>query len=91
MKQRHSCINSMTINYLFLFCNILTELLQFIQFIQEATPLDLHTIFSQYKTTRLQRSLKYTGVKIWNKIPNWIKTKSYSQYLKHLKLYLQGN
>ena len=44
----------------------------------------------QYKTTRLQRSLKY-GVKIWNKIPTWIKTKSYSQFLKHLKLYLQGN
>ena len=32
----------------------------------------------QYKTTRPQRSLKYTGVKIWNKLPNWIKTKSYS-------------
>ena len=45
----------------------------------------------QYKTTRLQRSLKYTGVKIWNKIPTWIKTKSYSQFLKHLKLYLQCN
>ena len=30
----------------------------------------------QYKTTHLLRSLKYTGVKIWNKIPNWIKTKS---------------
>ena len=45
----------------------------------------------QSKTTRLQRSLKYTGVKIWNKIPTWIKTKSYSQFLKHLKLYLQCN
>ena len=46
---------------------------------------------SQYKTTRPQRSLKYTGVKIWNQIPHWIKTESYSQFLKHLKLYLQGN
>ena len=45
----------------------------------------------QYKTTHLQRSLKYTGVKIWNKIPTWIKTKIYSQFLKHLKLYLQCN
>ena len=42
----------------------------------------------QYKTTHRQRSLKYTGVKIWNKTPNWIRTKSYSQFLKHLKLYL---
>ena len=45
----------------------------------------------QYKTTCLLRSLIYTGVKIWSEIPNWIKTKSYSQFLKLLKLYLQGN
>ena len=30
----------------------------------------------QYKTNRLQRSIKYVGVKIWNKIPDSIKKKT---------------
>ena len=73
------------------FRNILAELLQFISLRSRSNTSGLTYYIPQYKTTRLQRSLKYTGVKIWNKIPNWIKTKSYSQFLKHLKLYLQGN
>ena len=66
-------------------------MLQFIQFIQETTPLDLRTIFHITKQLVYSAPLKYTGVKIWNKIPDWIKTKSCSQFLKHLNLYLQGN
>ena len=49
MKQRHSRINSITINYPFLFRNILTELQQFIQFMQEATPLDFRRLTTKDK------------------------------------------
>ena len=45
-----------------------------------------------YKTTRLQKSIRYQGVKIWNKIPTSIKTKqsfksfevSYKNYLLNM-------
>ena len=45
----------------------------------------------QYKTNRLQRSIKYVGVKIWNKIPDSIKINKFSQFIKLLKLDLQKN
>ena len=35
-----------------------------------------------YKTTRLQKSIRYQGVKIWNKIPTSIKTKQSFQSFK---------
>ena len=46
----------------------------------------LHIPF--YKTSRLQRCIKYQGVKIWNKIPIQIQNASYSifkyEFKKHL-------
>ena len=45
----------------------------------------------QYKTNKLQRSIKYVGVKIWNKIPGSIKLNTYSQFIKQLKLDLLNN
>ena len=45
----------------------------------------------QYKTNRLQRSIKYVGVKIWNKIPDSIKINKFSQFIKLLKLDLEKN
>ena len=56
----------------------------------------IHSVHARSNTSGLTfhntKQLIYSaGVKIWNKIPTWIKTKSYSQFLKHLKLYLQCN
>ena len=42
-----------------------------------------------YKTTRLQKSIRYQGVKIWNKIPTSIKTKqSFKSFKVSYKNYL---
>ena len=40
---------------------------------------------SRFKTNKLQHSIKFTGVKVWNKIPNEIKNCSLNVVLKKLK------
>ena len=39
----------------------------------------------RFKTNKLQHSIKFTGVKVWNKIPNEIKNCSLNVFLKKLK------
>ena len=63
------------INYPFLFRDILYESLKFIQLILEVAFTGIKYYIPQYKTNRLQRYVKYVGVKIWNKIPDSIKKK----------------
>ena len=40
-----------------------------------------------YRTSKLQRSIKYQGVKIWNDIPDDIKSSSVRRFNQKLKLY----
>ena len=40
-----------------------------------------------FTSVRTQRSLKYVGLKIWNSIPQNIKTLSYARFQKELKIY----
>ena len=42
----------------------------------------------RYHTARLQRCIKYQGVKIWNNIPTEIKNKSFNYFKRHYKNYL---
>ena len=46
----------------------------------------LHNPF--YKTSQLQRCIKYQGVKIWNEIPIQIQNASYSVFKYEFKKYL---
>ena len=39
----------------------------------------------RFKTNKLQHSIKFTGVKVWNKIPHEIKNCSLNVFLKKLK------
>ena len=41
-----------------------------------------------YPTNRLQRSIKYQGVKIWNSIPNDIKSLKFQQFKSRFKTFL---
>ena len=54
--------------------------------LNEKSKKTLHIPF--YKTSRLQRCIKYQGVKIWNKIPIQIQNASFSifkyEFKKHL-------
>ena len=44
------------------------------------------------RTDRGQRSIKYTGIKIWKAIPNEMKeTVSHKTFSKHLKVYILYN
>ena len=47
---------------------------------------NLHISF--YKTLRLQRCIKYQGVKIWNEIPIQIQNTYYSVFKSEFKKYL---
>ena len=42
----------------------------------------------RYPTNRLQRSIKYQGVKIWNSIPNDIKSLKFQQFKSRFKTFL---
>lgn len=45
----------------------------------------------RYKTSKLQRSIKYTGVKVWNSIPGDIKLSSIQKFKKLYKNFLTIN
>ena len=42
----------------------------------------------RFKTNKLQDSIKFTGVTVWNKIPNEIKNCSLNVFLKKLKIFI---
>ena len=44
-----------------------------------------------FKTQKTQRSIKYTGAKIWNSIPIWIKKRSFQKLKKEHKKFLITN
>jgi len=44
-----------------------------------------------YKTARAQKSIKFIGVKIWNEIPNKIKSLTFKKFKVEYKMYLMFN
>ena len=52
---------------------------------QTRTTASLNLIILLYKTKRTQQSIKYSGAKIWNSIPNNTKDLSYRKFLKESK------
>ena len=44
-----------------------------------------------HKTSRLQRSIKFLGIKVWNSIPTSIRNKSFKNFISNYKLYLIRN
>ena len=52
---------------------------------------ELNHYIPRYKTKRLERSIKYVGVKIWSKIPDSIKMNTHNEFIEQLKSDLQNN
>ena len=52
---------------------------------QTRTTASLNLITPLYKTKRTQQSIKYSGAKIWNSIPNNTKDLSFRKFLKESK------
>ena len=52
---------------------------------QTRTTASLNLIIPLYQTKRTQQSIKYSGAKIWNSIPNNIKDLSFRKFLKESK------
>ena len=46
---------------------------------------------SRFKAERLQRSVRYVGAKIWNRIPDLTKNNNYNKFIKQLKTHLHNN
>jgi len=56
---------------------------------RSSNPYNKTTLYiRRYPTVRLQKCIKYQGVKIWNEIPSHISDKTFTSFKQHLKNYL---